>query len=738
MLKSALVVLVLLAQSFAATTVTPTTTLAIETGNNTSGAGSFQTSTNGNLAPANVSKQSIRGLLYAGATSKIYAHYLGWFGGTNHISIGYDSATLAQAHNQISDMMSRGIDGLIIDWYGAGSTRINQASLYVKQDAETRAGKFEFAIMEDQGAVHNCAYTAGCDATQALINDFNYIINTYASSPAYMRVNGQPVIFTFDTENLPNIDWTKVMATVQGNPKIVLRNDPGFRTSYTSGSYSWVNINKANPGDWGQGYLDDFYATGKSYPTMWTYAGVWKGFNDTAASWSENRVVNQNCGQTWLATFNEMNRYFSAGYQAPAVQLVTWNDYEEGTEIETGIDNCVSVSASVNNGVVSWMISGGQENTIDHYSVFVSLDGQNLMKLADVATGVGQLSLSGYGFAGGNYTVYVKAVGKASIRNQMSAAVPFTIANQSPTAALSVTPNNANAPVTVTASTAGSKPGTGSITVSTIDFGDGTVMNATTAGHIYSKGGTYMVKAWVTDGSGMTASASSSLTVTNVFQVNAISPADGSMVTGPVHFAASTTSTLPVSALRIYVDNNSMYTVDAATMDTTLVLTPGKHYVVLQGWDSSGLVAKTPLNITVVNQAPTVNLVMTPTSGWGPLTISATALGSDADGTVTATAIDFGDGTVFSGVNGLHTYTQPGAYLVVAKVTDNNGATTTVTGRVNVWSTRITPQRPTRGAVAAKAVTGPVTVVAAAPAPVATVSVDVDETKPERTERARR
>ena len=56
---------------------------------------------------------------------------------------------------------------------------------------------------------------------------------------------------------------------------------------------------------------------------------------------------------------------------------MTWNDYEEGTEIETGIDNCVSVSGSVSGTDLSWNI-GGQENTIDHYSVFISQDGQNL------------------------------------------------------------------------------------------------------------------------------------------------------------------------------------------------------------------------------------------------------------------------------------------------------------------------------------------------------------------------
>lgn len=409
--------------------VSPTTTLAAETANNTSGSSNWTNTSTGNAIPGNVSHVDIHNLLYAGESTKVYAHYLGWWGpGGGHINNGTNSATLTQAHATISDMMSRGIDGLIIDWYGAGNTHINQASLYIKQDAETRNSQFTFAIMEDQGAIHTCAYTAGCDVTQALVSDLNYIVTTYASSPAYMRVNGQPVIFTFDTENLPNINWTTVMASVQGNPKIVLRNDQGFRFSFTSGSYSWVPINKANPDDWGQGYLDDFYATSSSYPTEMVLAGTWKGFNDNLASWGQDRIVNQNCGQTWLTTFNEMNKYFSATRQPQAVQLVTWNDYEEGTEIETGIDNCVSVSGQATGSTLYWSISGGQENTIDHYTVFVSLDGQNLMKLTDVPAGTHQLSLSRYSLSPGNYTFFVKAVGQPSIQNKMSAAIPFTVA----------------------------------------------------------------------------------------------------------------------------------------------------------------------------------------------------------------------------------------------------------------------------------------------------------------------
>src|SRR5262249_13142342 len=129
------------------------------------------------------------------------------------------------------------------------------------------------------------------------------------------------------------------------------------------------------------GYLDNYYKTALAYPTAYSTGAGYKGFNDTLAAWGSGRIIGQQCGQTWLQTVAEAGKYYTAAKQMLGIQLVTWNDYEEGTEIESGIDNCVAVSASVSGTVVSWSVSG-QMNTVDHFSVFASQDGQNLMWLA--------------------------------------------------------------------------------------------------------------------------------------------------------------------------------------------------------------------------------------------------------------------------------------------------------------------------------------------------------------------
>src|SRR6202451_1784242 len=162
-----------------------------------------------------------------------------------------------------------------------------------------------------------------------------------------------------------------------------------------------------------------------SFPSEQTVGAAYKGFNDTLASWGSDRIMKQQCGQTWLQTFSEINNLYSAGKPLSDLQLVTWNDYEEATEIESGIDNCFTVSASAAANALQWTITGA-ESTIDHYTVYVSSDGQNLMSLTDIDTGIHSLNLCGFPIPDGSYQFFVQAVGKPSLTNQITSAVSYS------------------------------------------------------------------------------------------------------------------------------------------------------------------------------------------------------------------------------------------------------------------------------------------------------------------------
>src|SRR3984885_10757087 len=184
--------------------VVPTTTLSAQTSNNTSAANSFTSLSNGDRGAGNISKVDVHSLLYSGATTKVYAHLLLWFGGSKHMNIGYSSTDPNQVKSQVADMVSRGINGVVIDWYGPNNT-IDQATKLVMAEAETHPG-FTFAIMVDAGAIewNSCA---GCSPQQALISQLQYIEQTYFPSPAYMMEQGQPVVTNFSINQDYTIDW---------------------------------------------------------------------------------------------------------------------------------------------------------------------------------------------------------------------------------------------------------------------------------------------------------------------------------------------------------------------------------------------------------------------------------------------------------------------------------------------------------------------------------------------------
>ena len=86
-----------------------------------------------------------------------------------------------------------------------------------------------------------------------------------------------------------------------------------------------------------------------------------------------------------------------------------------------------------------------------------------------------------------------------------------------PTAALAVSPSSGTAPLAVTADASQSTAGSSPISSYSFDFGDGTTVgpqSGATANHTYQSAGTYKVTVTVTDGNGLTSTASQNVTAT--------------------------------------------------------------------------------------------------------------------------------------------------------------------------------------------------------------------------------
>lgn len=105
----------------------------------------------------------------------------------------------------------------------------------------------------------------------------------------------------------------------------------------------------------------------------------------------------------------------------------------------------------------------------------------------------------------------------------------------------------------------------------------------------------------------------SALAASSFAGVTVSSPGTGSTAGSPVHFVASATSTSPVTAMRIYVDNVSAYLIFGSKIDASVAMSAATHHVVVQAWDSKGMIFKQTLVLTVSGQNPTPTPTPAPT-----------------------------------------------------------------------------------------------------------------------------
>ena len=408
--------------------------------------------------PAHISDLSVKQLMYAGWNGRVLCHYMPWFGNKVHKSVGYNENSSATVAAQASFMIKQGCDVVLIDYYGSlsASHAFNLATTKAMfADVSNRSGyPLKFGLAEDKGAVKSACPVSGQTAPStvtclqnALIKEMDYIKTNFASSPVYWNDGGQPVVAYFggpsDFPVLSQTDWDSVWSAVKAHTdtysapfKFVFQYGGKFTSNtWDNGRYAW-----AQPPGWGATqqfwwgsrsnpspvYLDSFYSNALIHPSQLAIGALYKAFDDNNASWSGNRVVAQQCGQVLMDTAAEAAKYYaSSGTQLPYVQLVTWNDYEEGTALEGGIDNCYTVNASMLGNVVSWSLVASDPvyastRTVHHFNVyFTDANGALYLAAKNVPATANSLDLSQL-IPTGTWNVYVEMVGQPLIINRMS------------------------------------------------------------------------------------------------------------------------------------------------------------------------------------------------------------------------------------------------------------------------------------------------------------------------------
>lgn len=195
----------------------------------------------------------------------------------------------------------------------------------------------------------------------------------------------------------------------------------------------------------------------------------------------------------------------------------------------------------------------------------------------------------------GQHNILVKAWDQAGAVTQNS----FGVSVQTPSIAINSPAANASlySPVQILTSAKDPNP------VKTVQlFSDSSLIYQVSGNGISAPvaigAGAHALTVQATDSAGKVFKKSIPINIKPVI-VTVSTPAPNSMVKSPVTIKASVPSASPVYAMQIYVDNAVKYTVNAQTVNTSLGMTSGKHFLVVKAWDIGGSTWTTGFNINV-------------------------------------------------------------------------------------------------------------------------------------------
>ena len=260
---------------------------------------------------------------------EIAAHYYPLIGPYS----SYDS-DLQEYHLLL--MKISGIDGVIFDWYGSRNIhdyealKINTES-FIKEIEEVG---LEFAIMyEDKVTAFKSRSKNAADYQIAARQDMNYIKDTYFTSDNYIRINNREMLFIFGPNYIVNgSDWDYIFQDFTTNPNLMTLWGASNRVGkFAYGEFSWVDVNHL-------GTLTYYYnqVMNQGIPLV---GGSYPGFNDYyfEGGWRPTQ------DQDWEIKHNQTSTFIETlslthNYPAEFIQIITWNDFGEGTMIEPSVE----------------------------------------------------------------------------------------------------------------------------------------------------------------------------------------------------------------------------------------------------------------------------------------------------------------------------------------------------------------------------------------------------------------
>lgn len=253
----------------------------------------------------------------------------------------YDSADPVVLEYHVLLMKLAGIDGVIVDWYGRdnyldyGINNERTAALF----NFTRKAGLKFSLCYEDQTIQReidgnfiSSANAIAHAQQTLL----YVQTNYFNDATHLRWNHQPVFLNFGPQYFKDSSqWQSIFSVLNSS------NQPAFftednRLAAGVGAFNWppMWLSESSGGILSLGaldnYLNTFQQSGNNWPAFISSAFPrFKDIYQQAGVSASHGTLADNDGETLRTTLRRAMTNHSA-----MVQIVTWNDYGEGTVVE--------------------------------------------------------------------------------------------------------------------------------------------------------------------------------------------------------------------------------------------------------------------------------------------------------------------------------------------------------------------------------------------------------------------
>ncbi|GAB5519289.1 MAG: hypothetical protein RhofKO_15400 [Rhodothermales bacterium] len=235
-------------------------------------------------------------------------------------------------------MAIAGIDGVIVDWYGTSTLYdypvINTATQHLFEEIE--AAGLQFAICYEDATlarlIESGRLTAGEAVSQAQA-DLRHVRDAWTTSSAYLTHDEQPVILNFGPQHLHTSGEWQAALSVFDEPPVFVTEDRRV-APVGAGAFPWPPMWASSNGVLSsarmQQYLSDFYRKAAPWPLV--VGSAFPGFHDIYEQAGVGASYGFLDAQEGATLHSTVERALAA--EVPILQLVTWNDFGEGTTLE--------------------------------------------------------------------------------------------------------------------------------------------------------------------------------------------------------------------------------------------------------------------------------------------------------------------------------------------------------------------------------------------------------------------